>query len=99
VDRLGEDPPEVLGGISVTGVTDYRKGEGGRPFWLGKQDLIELTLGAAGRALVRPSGTEPKLKIYVDLSDEPGSDHEAAHGRLLDLAGSLAVEVGEWLGL
>jgi phosphomannomutase len=89
----------VLGGISVTGVTDYRKGEEGRPFWLGKQDLIELTLGAAGRALVRPSGTEPKLKIYVDLSDEPGGDHEAAHGRLSDLAGSLAVEVGEWLGL
>jgi phosphomannomutase len=99
VDKLGEDPPDRLGGIQVTGVTDYRKGEEGRPFWLGKQDLIELTLGAAGRALVRPSGTEPKLKIYVDLSDEPGSDHEASHGRLSEQARSLAVEVGEWLGL
>jgi phosphomannomutase len=99
VDRLGEAPPDVIGGISVSGLTDYRTGEGERPVWLGKQDLIELTLGGAGRALVRPSGTEPKLKIYVDLSDEPGSDHEAAYGRLSDLARSLAVEVGEWLGL
>jgi phosphomannomutase len=89
----------VLGGIEVTGVTDYRTGERDRPAWLGKQDLIELTLGARGRALVRPSGTEPKLKIYVDLSDEAGPDHEAEHGILSDRARSLAMEVGEWLGL
>jgi phosphomannomutase len=99
VDRLGEGPPDVLGGIEVTGVTDYRTGERDRPAWLGKQDLIELTLGARGRALVRPSGTEPKLKIYVDLSDEAGPDHEAEHGILSDRARSLAMEVGEWLGL
>jgi phosphomannomutase len=35
--------------------------------------LIELELGALGRVLVRPSGTEPKLKIYVDIRGEaPG---------------------------
>jgi phosphomannomutase len=99
VDRLGEDPPDVLVGVPVTGMTDYRKGEEDRPVWLGQQDLIELTLGDQGRALIRPSGTEPKLKVYVDLSDEPGSDPENAHLRLSDLARSLAVEVGEWLGL
>jgi phosphomannomutase len=99
VDRLGEDPPDLIGGVPVSGVTDYREGEQGRPVWLGRQDLVELTLGAAGRALVRPSGTEPKLKIYVDLTGEPGSDHEVAHGRLSDRARSMAVEVGEWLGL
>jgi phosphomannomutase len=99
VDRLGEGPPDALGGIEVTGVTDYRSGEGERPVWLGRQDLIELTLGSKGRVLVRPSGTEPKLKIYVDLSDEAGTGPDEAHRRLSERARSLAVEAGEWLGL
>ena len=68
VDRLGSGPPSSVQGIEVTGMTDYRLGEEERPIWLGKQDLIELSLGDSGRVLVRPSGTEPKLKIYVDLS-------------------------------
>jgi phosphomannomutase len=32
--------------------------------------------------LVRPSGTEPKLKIYVDLRDEPGKDPDLRHDEL-----------------
>jgi phosphomannomutase len=99
VDRVGSQPPDVIGGLDVTGVTDYRVGEEARPIWLGKQDLIEVTLGSNGRILVRPSGTEPKLKIYVDLSGDAGSDHETAHSRLSELAGSLAAEMGEWLAL
>jgi phosphomannomutase len=89
----------VIGGLDVTDVTDYRVGEEARPMWLGQQDLIELTLGSNGRILVRPSGTEPKLKIYVDLSGESDDDHETAHARLTETARSLAVEMGEWLGL
>jgi phosphomannomutase len=99
VDRVGTSPPDVMGGLDVTDVTDYRIGEEARPIWLGQQDLIEVTLGSNGRILVRPSGTEPKLKIYVDLSGEAGSDHETAHSRLSEMARSLAVEMGEWLGL
>jgi phosphomannomutase len=99
VERLGSEPPADLGRISVTGLTDYRVGEEGRPTWLGRQDLIELTLETRGRVLVRPSGTEPKLKIYVDLSGEAGADHESAHALLLEKARSLAVEMGEWLEL
>jgi phosphomannomutase len=99
VDKLGSGPPGVIGGLDVTDVTDYRVGEGGRPIWLGQQDLIELTLGTQGRVLVRPSGTEPKLKIYVDLSGDSGGDHETAHARLTETARTLAVELGEWLGL
>jgi phosphomannomutase len=99
VDRVGSSPPDLIGGLDVTDVTDYRVGEEARPIWLGKQDLIEVTLGSTGRILVRPSGTEPKLKIYVDLSGDAGSDHETAHSRLSQMARSLAAEMGEWLGL
>ena len=48
-------------------MTDYRTNAESRPRWLAETSLIELTLGERGRILVRPSGTEPKLKIYVDL--------------------------------
>jgi phosphomannomutase len=99
VDRVGEEPPSQLLGSGVTAVIDYRVGEEERPAWLGAQDLVELTLGEEGRILVRPSGTEPKLKIYVDLSGATTPDHVTAHARLLTRAQDLAVAMGEWLEL
>ena len=97
VDRLGSSPPDEVQGFEMTGLTDYRVGHERRPAWLGEQDLIEMSLGDTGRVLVRPSGTEPKLKIYVDLSAPVDSDHDAAHQSLLANAEKLAKAVGEWL--
>jgi phosphomannomutase len=99
VDRLGANPPAQVLGVPVSEVTDYRLGEEARPPWLGAQDLIELTLGDMGRVLARPSGTEPKLKIYVDLAGSTEPDHETAHRALTDRARAMAVEVGEGLGV
>jgi phosphomannomutase len=97
VDRLGNDPPTAVQGLEVTGTTDYRVGHEDRPMWLGAQDLIEMSLGDSVRVLVRPSGTEPKLKIYVDLRGTAGPEHDAAHRQLLADAQSLAQAVGELL--
>ncbi len=69
VDRLAKAPPTELGGKKVSRVRDFRTPTGG-PRWLGAAELVELVLDGGlekGRVLVRPSGTEPKLKIYVDL--------------------------------
>jgi len=71
LDRLVGSPPATLGGRRVVGVTDYRTGGHARPRWLADTPLVEITL-EAGRVLVRPSGTEPKLKVYVDLSSPVG---------------------------
>lgn len=68
--------PDRLGGHEVVAVRDHAVDDGDRAPWLPTSDLVELTLDA-GRALVRPSGTEPKLKVYVDLRldpDLPGPD-------------------------
>jgi phosphomannomutase len=67
MQRLLENPPQQVVNVPVTGVVDFRTGGEHRPRWLGNASLVELTLGERGRILVRPSGTEPKLKFYVDL--------------------------------
>ena len=90
VAALAADPPSEVAGVSVESTTDYRSGAEGRPPWLGEQDLVELSLGDKGRILARPSGTEPKLKIYVDLKGECGEDAFASHDALEREARKLA---------
>ncbi len=68
MEALREAPPGEIAGMTVVGTRDFASGAKDRPAYLGETNLIELDLGASGRVLARPSGTEPKLKIYVDLS-------------------------------
>jgi phosphomannomutase len=99
VDRLAANPPESLAGRIVQEVTDFRRGADRRPPWLGTQDLVELMLEDGGRALVRPSGTEPKLKIYVDLNRPYGEDAESHHDELKESAATLGEELSGMMGL
>lgn len=62
VDRLRTSPPISLGGLDVTAVEDLQDGVDG----LLPTEGIRLTLGSAARVVVRPSGTEPKLKCYLE---------------------------------
>lgn len=90
IRSVAEEPPSSVSGLEVTEVTDYRTGGESRPRWLGDQALIELKLGDAGRILVRPSGTEPKLKIYVDLVADYESDATDRQMKLQEQAEDLA---------
>lgn len=99
VEQVAARPPPTLGGHAVGGVEDYRRGAENRPPWLGKQDLIQLSLGEQGRVLVRPSGTEAKLKIYADLTAEPGPDPFRRHASLLEDAKAMSEELASWLVL
>jgi len=67
MQRLIAAPPTSLAGRAVTRVRDLHAPEPGAPSWRGPAQLVELQLGEEGRIYVRPSGTEPKLKMYVDL--------------------------------
>lgn len=80
METLGAEHPAALAGRGVTGASDFRSGGEARPRWLPNTSMIGLDLEGGGRLLVRPSGTEPKLKIYVDLCVDVGQE-ESVRGR------------------
>jgi phosphomannomutase len=75
VDRLVADPPAALAGRPVTEVEDLRPG--GR---LPPADVI-VVRGEGVRLIVRPSGTEPKLKCYAEAVVPVGGDTDLAAAR------------------
>jgi phosphomannomutase len=91
-------PGEILD-FRVVGVTDYSTGADQRPRYLGATNLIELDLGDSGRLLARPSGTEPKLKVYVDLKGPfpESGDWGGAEAELRETAQSAGDELARWL--
>lgn len=67
VQSMRETPPTQLGGLAVSEVFDLADGFEG----LGPTDGLLLRLGDLGRVVVRPSGTEPKLKAYIEITSPP----------------------------
>jgi phosphomannomutase len=63
VQRLRSCPPQRLGGFAVEGVDDLSAGGHGLPATAG----LRYRLAEGGRVVVRPSGTEPKLKCYLEV--------------------------------
>ncbi|KTR94893.1 phosphomannomutase [Microbacterium testaceum] len=75
---LRAQPPVTVGEIAVTRVDDLLHGVDGLP----PGDVLRLWLEDGSRLIVRPSGTEPKLKLYLDV--QAGSAKKA-HRRLAAL--------------
>jgi phosphomannomutase len=77
VDRLAAAPPAMLAGVPVTEVEDLRLGRRLPP-----TDGVALR-GEGVRLIVRPSGTEPKLKCYAEavVPGPGGTDLAAARAR------------------
>ena len=73
MQQLREAPLTALAGRPVTGHTDYQagvrceEGKGETPTGLPSANVMEFRFGAEGSVVVRPSGTEPKLKLYYSL--------------------------------
>jgi phosphomannomutase len=72
-DRLRAAPPEDFGGTPVVGFVDFRDRSEGFP----PADVLQFTLADGSRALVRPSGTEPKVKCYFEVVVEAHHGPEA----------------------
>ena len=70
--RLRAEPPASVGGIRVERIEDLADGFGALP----PSDVLRIVLDGGGRVMVRPSGTEPKLKVYIDAVGDAGTLEE-----------------------
>ena len=92
--RLRAQPPSVLAGSPVVEVSDLSQGYRGLP----PTDGVLVLTEAGDRVIARPSGTEPKLKCYLEVilpvaEGEP-LPWEQARERLDAIKGAFAEIIG-----
>jgi phosphomannomutase len=94
--RLRAAYPTSLGGLPVTSVDDLARGDGGLP----PTEGLRFRLGSTGRVVVRPSGTEPKLKSYLEvvLPVAPGDDVTAQRAQATELLSAISADLAAALG-
>ena len=95
MQQLREQPPTELAGLAVTRAEDLTRGTDELP----PTDGLRYTLDGA-RVIVRPSGTEPKLKCYLEVvvpvathADLPAA-HATAGGLLAAIKRDLSAAAG-----
>ena len=67
---LRAEPPTEIAGVAVARIDDLSGGSADLP----PSDVLRIALADGSRVMVRPSGTEPKLKIYIDAFDDSDGD-------------------------
>lgn len=77
LERLRSDPPGRIGGVPVERLDDLAAGAGGLPPTPG----LRWFLRDGSRVVVRPSGTEPKLKVYLEVVEPVPSGRGLAAAR------------------
>lgn len=104
--RARANPPSTVAGCAVSSIVDLRDGSSrGTPSFdpskLPSSDVVIWELGASGRICLRPSGTEPKLKLYLDTTSrvQPGEAVATARARALELMHELSADARATLGL
>lgn len=86
--RLREKPPLFLAGDRITTLRDYLPGIQGLP----PSNVLSYATDTGAKAIIRPSGTEPKVKVYlfVRAANRPTAQ---------DMLAQMVRETGEWLAL
>ncbi|SEE18249.1 phospho-sugar mutase [Jiangella alba] len=94
--RLRSAPPSSLAGSAVVTADDLLAGDGGLP----PTDGLRYLTADATRVVVRPSGTEPKLKCYLEVVVPVGDgDVAAARATARDRLAAVRADIGAALGL
>ena len=76
MDGLRQNPPKEIAGVKVASVADYQTGvitdADGKtaPTGLPVSNVLFYTLENGDSVVIRPSGTEPKIKLYYLVSDK-----------------------------
>ncbi|MDC2955555.1 phospho-sugar mutase [Streptomyces gilvifuscus] len=96
MERLRENPPTSLAGLPVTKAEDLTQGTDKLP----PTDGLRYTLEGA-RVIVRPSGTEPKLKCYLEVvvPVKTPENLPAAHARANEVLEALKQDLSTAAGI
>ena len=81
MDSLRKDPPAEIGGYQVTKVTDYEKSE---ETGLPAANVLIYALDGGATVVVRPSGTEPKIKTYFTTLGKDLAEAQAQKDKLAE---------------
>ncbi len=87
MDSIRANPPSVIDGRTVTSVTDFAE----------RANMLRFDLDDGSRVQFRPSGTEPKLKAYLELVTEVSTDIASARLEAENARQQLVAEVREIL--
>ncbi len=79
---LRAETPAEIAGYRVTGCTDYSADGTGLP----RADVLEYRLENGAKLMVRPSGTEPKIKVYLSAVADSAEAADAINAKLADAA-------------
>ena len=81
MDDLRQNPPVEIGGYAVAKVTDYKKPE---ETGLPAANVLIYALEGGATVVVRPSGTEPKIKTYFTTLGKDLAEAEAQKEKLAE---------------
>lgn len=92
---LRTNPPTSLGGLAVERVDDLALGSADLP----PTDGLRFVLADHGRVIVRPSGTEPKVKCYLEVVIPVADDVDAARISAVGRLDAIRADVQRAAGL
>lgn len=97
MDDLRSNPPQEIAGMKVESILDYSEsipmtkinGDGSDEQTLPAANVVSLVLGDGVQIMIRPSGTEPKIKAYVFSKAAMRDQAEQLLGELAEAARAL----------
>ena len=99
MDDLHYHAPRAINGIKIIRIDDYLLQKSfdlidnrEKPLGLDKSDVIKIFLADDSWIAVRPSGTEPKCKFYIEVVGDKDSLKEKAEGLYHSLKGILGIK-------
>jgi len=97
MDELHENPPKEIEGYQIVRIEDYEKGialnhDGSKEkLTLPQEEVVRLFFDDGSWIAVRPSGTEPKIKFYVEAVSK---EDQGLHAKTMNLSKALQKALG-----
>ncbi|MFV0402108.1 MAG: phospho-sugar mutase [Oscillospiraceae bacterium] len=94
MDKLRQNPPTEIAGTKVVEYTDYLVSERTKngvkePIAIPSSNVLEYGLGDGSSVIIRPSGTEPKIKLYYSLVGESEGAVESLEKKYVEACSKL----------